>query len=264
MSDDLRRIQPFLDKNIAYSRNIGVIPKLIMVSPLDVYVDEKYQRNLSNRSVSLIRKIVAEFNYRNYKPPILVPFMDGYKAIDGQHTLIAAATHPNIKRVPALVLEGDVTVTEQAQSFVSHNTNRIAVNPIRLFKARLAANDETALAISNLCESVGITIVYEYSAIYSERETLAVARLEHFYKRRTEIQYEMMLKIASNCNLAPIRVVHLNAIDHLLWVDTKDYAPYEIETALRDLVVDGEDTSEGLSNRAYMDLVVKIKSRMKK
>ena len=38
-------------------------PEIRWVDPADLWVDEKYQRSLSERSVRLIRKIVTEWSY---------------------------------------------------------------------------------------------------------------------------------------------------------------------------------------------------------
>ncbi len=64
-----------------------------MVKPSTLLVDERYQRGLSERSIKLIRKIVSEWDWRAFKPPVVVDVGAGLEVIDGQHTAIGAATH---------------------------------------------------------------------------------------------------------------------------------------------------------------------------
>jgi two-component system cell cycle response regulator CtrA len=72
------------------------MPETRLVDPVSLVVDEKYQRGLSDRSIRLIRKIVSEWSWLAFKPPIVVEVGERLHVIDGQHTAIGAVTHGGI------------------------------------------------------------------------------------------------------------------------------------------------------------------------
>lgn len=75
-------------------------PELRLVAPSALSVDDRYQRCLSERSIRLIRKIVAEWDWRAFKPPVVVEVDGRLDVIDGQHTAIGAVTHGGIALTP--------------------------------------------------------------------------------------------------------------------------------------------------------------------
>ena len=113
-------------------------PKFERVDPASLMVDETYQRNLSERSVRLIRKIVARWDWRTFMPPVVVKTKDGLHVIDGQHTAIAAASHPAIKQIWVQVVRAD-DVEDRARAFLGRNRDRITVTPTQLHVAAVAA-----------------------------------------------------------------------------------------------------------------------------
>lgn len=68
-------------------------PAFEWVDPGTLLIDEGYQRNLSERSIKLVRKICARWDWRRFKPPVCARTERGLEVIDGQHTAIAACSH---------------------------------------------------------------------------------------------------------------------------------------------------------------------------
>ena len=67
----MRPVKPLslagLTPSMAESRR----PTFEWVLPTELKVDESYQRTLSARSVQLIRKIVTQWDWRRFKPPVV-------------------------------------------------------------------------------------------------------------------------------------------------------------------------------------------------
>ena len=79
---------------------IGIEPKAIKTSPpafgwadpLKLRVEDEYQRNLTKRSIALIRDIAETFSWLHIKPPVCARDKNGNLCvIDGQHTFKASA-----------------------------------------------------------------------------------------------------------------------------------------------------------------------------
>lgn len=60
------------------------------VDPATLLVNATYQRDLSERSIQLIRKIIGGWDWTRFKPPVCSLGDRGIEVIDGQHTAIAA------------------------------------------------------------------------------------------------------------------------------------------------------------------------------
>lgn len=137
-------------------RDLGPRPELRWVNPCALLVDAKYQRDLTERSRRLIKRIIAEFAWRKWKPPIVVEVDGGLHCINGQHGAIAAATR-GIPEVPIFVVTA-ATLAERAESFVAHNKDQLVMSPFDIFRARLAAGDEAAQDVQNVCQRAGVTL----------------------------------------------------------------------------------------------------------
>lgn len=97
----MRRVQPLESmKSLAGSARNDP-PTMLWVKPTELCVDETYQRTLSRKSMSLITKIVQGWDWTHFKPPIVVKDeeRDLFFVLDGQHTAIAAASHPGIQQI---------------------------------------------------------------------------------------------------------------------------------------------------------------------
>jgi hypothetical protein len=68
-------------------------------------VQPEYQRDLTKRSITLIRDIAETFSWLHIKPPVCARDGNGNLCvIDGQHTAIAAASR-GLKKIPVMIVE---------------------------------------------------------------------------------------------------------------------------------------------------------------
>lgn len=128
-------------------------PVFMQVRPEELLVDQSYQRDLSDASVRLIRRLVAEWDWTKFKAPTVAMTDEGPVVLDGQHTATAAASHPGIEEIPVLLVEAPER-RAQAKAFVGINTTRLGVTAPQLHFANMAAGDEAALAINRVCAFV--------------------------------------------------------------------------------------------------------------
>ena len=117
------------------------LPKFENVDPKTLYVEDSYQRAIMERGTALIRKIIAEFSWSRFKPPICVRLADSGNilvCIDGQHTATATASHGGIEKIPVMIVDA-ADVPARAAAFVGHNKDRIALTTVMIHAAELAA-----------------------------------------------------------------------------------------------------------------------------
>jgi len=207
-------------------------PKYAEIDPTELLVDESYQRNLSERSRELIRKLVRSWDWRAYKPPNVVRVGKEIHIIDGQHTAIAAASHPLVGKIPVLIIEAD-TAPDRAAAFIKLNRDRINITPTQLHHAAVKAGDEEALAIDAVCKKAGVRILKNPlggQTPWRVGETLAVATIGRIVRLRKPTGARRVLEIAVAAGCAPVDAPTLRAIDAVLFdpqyagVDPKDLA----------------------------------------
>lgn len=193
-------------------------PEVRLVNPADLYVDERYQRGLSERSVRLIRKIVSEWSWTAFKPPVVVDVDGRLEVIDGQHTAIGAVTHGGIAELPVLVVRAESHET-RANAFVRHNRDRIQVTATQLHNAMVAAGDEDAMTVAQVCERAGVVILRNPPpmAKFKPGETLAVATIKALVNRRHAAGSRKVLEICRATGAAPVTADMIKAVEHLLY-----------------------------------------------
>ncbi len=120
-----------------------------------ISADPLYQRPLDRARVKTILKA---FSWRSFGAVVVVQQADGtYHATDGQHRMEAAKLHPKISVVPAVIVKAE-DVQVEAGIFVDINKNRKNVSALELFFAQLAAGDQHALSVQQVCKEAGIRI----------------------------------------------------------------------------------------------------------
>lgn len=130
----LRKIEPLKAPDIARP-DPGDKPELVWLPLSALVVNDSYQRSLSDKSIRVIRKIVASFNWARIKALSVTDIGGGrYEVIDGQHTAIAAATHGEILELPCVVT-AERSVQERAADFVGLNRDRLTMTPMQVFFA---------------------------------------------------------------------------------------------------------------------------------
>lgn len=197
-------------------------PEVRMVAPSELWVDESYQRGLSERSMRLIRKIIGEWDWTAFKPPVVVEVDGKMQVIDGQHTAIGAVTHGGIERLPVLVVKAERQEL-RANAFVRHNRDRIQVTPTQLHTAMVAAGDEDALTIAQVCERAGATILKNAPpfARFKPGETMAISTISALVNRRHAAGARKVLEICVKGGAAPVSAALIRAVEHLVFA--KEY-----------------------------------------
>lgn len=227
----LRRIQPMLmPDGIAKASELGKKPVLRWVAPTDLYVDETYQRDLSRKSIKLIRGMVERFAWNRMKPPIVVDAGEALHVVDGQHTAIAAATL-HIPQIPIFVVDAG-SLDERARSFVGHNTDRITVSPIAIHKALQAAGDPDATDVANVCKRAGIRLrVLNQSVVPAEGDTMAIGTIQKMVARRGVLKARIALECLVKARRAPVSAEEIRAAEHLICEGGGD--PEQLVAAIR-------------------------------
>ena len=213
-------------------------PQLEWMAPVDLLIDARYQRDLSEKSLKLIRRIVEGWDWRRFKPPVVAWTERGFEIIDGQHTAIAAATHPQVRRIPVLVVEA-AELQDRASAFIGHNRDRLTVAPVQLHHAAVAAGDEQALTVDQVCGRAGVTILRNVygSRTYKPGETIAVGAISSLVGRRHAKGAREVLEVLVAAGCGPITANEIKAVELLMF--DGDYAgqfePDELAKAIQKL-----------------------------
>jgi hypothetical protein len=167
--------------------DFGPKPALVWLAIDKLAVDAKYQRDTSSRrSQQLIEKISASFLWARFGVVLTVKNKEGWFVIDGQHR-VEAARRCGIPSIPCVVLP-HATVAAAAADFVAINRDRVAVTPLHIHHAQLAAGDPVAQAIERVCRSAKVEICrYPVpSDKMKPGQTLAVQTIARLIKIRDE------------------------------------------------------------------------------
>ncbi|MBB3297865.1 MULTISPECIES: DUF6551 family protein [unclassified Rhizobium] len=194
------------------------MPEVRLADPASLVVDEGYQRGLSDRSIRLIRKIVAEWSWLAFKPPIVVDVGGILHVIDGQHTAIGAVTHGGIPVIPVLVVRAEA-LAQRASAFVRHNRDRIQVTATQLHAALVAAGDEDALTMAQVCDRAGVKLLKNPPpmARFKPGECMAVTTIQAVISRRHAKGAREVLETCVKGGAAPVGAVLIRAVEHLMF-----------------------------------------------
>ncbi len=143
---DHRQIKALPLYDVRPAVDLGTLPEVRQVAPVALLIEKKYQRDISAKSIKLIEHIVAKWHWTKFKPPICVETEAGLVCLDGQHTAIAAASHPDIDTIPVMIVTAGV-MESRAAAFVAHNRDRIAMSAFQIFHGEVAGGDVTVMAI---------------------------------------------------------------------------------------------------------------------
>lgn len=192
------------------------LPETTWIDPRELLVDEAYQRNLSERSIALIRRIAAGWDWRRFKTPNCAWTDEGLEVIDGQHTAIGAACRPDILTIPVLVTDA-AGQQDRAAAFIGLNRDRVAITATQLHAAAITAGDAEALAIEEACAAAGITVLKSQPGAgrFKPRQTMAVAAIGALVRRYGR-DAQRTLGILAEAEAAPIQANHIKAVEHLL------------------------------------------------
>lgn len=197
------------------------------MAPSDLLIEAAYQRDLSPKSMDLIKRIAERWDWRRFKPPIVAWTERGFEIIDGQHTAIGAATR-GIDKIPVLVVEA-TDLTDRASAFVGHNQDRLAITPVQMHQAKLAAGDEDALTAQQVIDKAGAKLVVgAYGARgWKPGETVAITTIDQLAKRRGAMRARQVVEVLVKADAAPVSAAAIKAVDMLMF--RPEFADVDIE-----------------------------------
>ena len=137
--------------------------------------------------------------------------------IDGQHTAIAAASHPGIGEIPIMVVAADDQAT-RASAFVGHNQDRLGVTPMQLHYAKVTAGDPLAIAVQSACEESGASIVRNNfgGKKWKPGETTAVSSIGKLVAQNGHEMAVRVLRILVGAGRGPVMSDEILAVRQLL------------------------------------------------
>lgn len=212
-------IRPIAAINVPQKRDaiLSRAPVVRIVDPTSLKVEQKYQRDLSGKSMRLIRKIVTEWDWAKFKPPICAETEHGLFVIDGQHTAIAAASRPEIKEIPVMIVAA-AEIERRAEAFVAHNRDRLVMTPAQVFYGEVAAGDKAARAILEIVTRAGATIPrLPVPRNYAKPgQITAIGEIRRLHSGAGADLLERVVRIATISKVAPISATVVSALRILL------------------------------------------------
>ena len=193
------------------------LPELTWIDPRELLVDEAYQRGIGDKGTKLIRRIVEGFDWRRFKPPTVVWTNDGLEVLDGQHSAIAAATHPGIEKIPVVVVEAE-EIAQRAGAFLGLNRDRLAISAMAMHAAAVVAGEHAAAAVERVCRACGVTVLRMPRAggICKPRDTVAVRAVGDLVRRVGEDLATRVVQVLAEAEVAGISAAALRAVEVLL------------------------------------------------
>jgi len=191
----------------------GEVPVLDWIEPSRIAVDPLYQRPLD---AGRVESILKTFSWRSFGALVVVPQEDGtYHVTDGQHRLEAAKQHPKVTHVPAVIVTAE-DIRSEASIFVDINRNRKNVSQLELFFAGLAAEDEDAMTIHQVCQRAGVRIPKYTGTGFKVGDCVAIGAIQAVINRRGAMRARQVLEVLAKADLAPISGNHIKAVEALL------------------------------------------------
>lgn len=204
-------------RGIVPAADIGEPPIFEMVDPRTLFAEESYQRDLGENSTRMVRKIVAGFSWSRFKPPVCVrvpEWDDVLVCIDGQHTAIGAASHPDIKLIPVMIVRA-ADAAARAGAFVGHNRDRLGLTQMAIYHAEVAAGDALAVTIQKACDKAGAFVLPKPVNLKSRHPpgaTIAVGTLKTIAMRHGGDFLASVLKILVDAGRGPMKADEIAAV----------------------------------------------------
>jgi hypothetical protein len=251
MQNNVRAIVPVSIAGLTPVAPPTGMPIFESIRPTDLFVDPAYQRDISERGMQQVRRIIESFDWAKFKPPICAySEHEGttvLKVLDGQHTAIAAASNPYIDTIPVMIVEAEDTIS-QAKAFIGQNTQNLGVTNLQLHQAALAAADEDALTLELTCAAANVKLLRTPNSYTGDgsRQTIAVKQIESLIARRGRVIARQVLEVIANAERGPVTATHIKAVELLL--TEREYAEHitadDITSAIVDLLYSAEDEAK--------------------
>lgn len=231
MTEGLRsivRLGPESLRGIEPAKIGARLPKFEIVDPTTLFVEEAYQRSFSAASIKLIREILADWNWALFKPPVCARLAECGNVLvvfDGQHTATAAACHPQIDKIPVMVVppESVVGLADRAQAFVGHNTHRISLTQLAIFRAEVAAGNALANIVERAADRADVFIPRTTPSAkdYRAGMTVAVGTLRMIARNVGVDVLARVLSIVRRAERVPLRAAEIAAVALLVAAHVK-------------------------------------------
>lgn len=218
MTDMLRPVAPLKAPDVTPSV-LGDPPELVWLPLSALVINDAYQRHVSEKSVTLIRRMVGRYDWGRVKALSVVELDGGlFEVIDGQHTAIAAATHGGIEKLPCLLMRGR-DAAMRAADFVSLNRDRLAMTPMQVFFAELAAGEELAGDVDQGVKAAGGRVLKHPPphGKFEIGDAVCVAQLRALARAGGVAYVKRAVRICVAGKCAPVKAVTLKALQKLLW-----------------------------------------------
>lgn len=250
----------------------GPAPQLQWVEVKDLAVDGSYQREISSRGATNVRRIAEHFDWSKFAPVIVAPVEGGmYAIVDGQHRTTAALLR-GMTKVPCQIVQADRA--KQAEAFAAVNGNITRTTPTQIYHARLAAGDPKAAAITEVCAAAGVTvmrrnIIRERAKVGQTQAIGALLRCFEVYGRDTLITALQCITQTGDGNPGYVRAMIIEALCKVLtdeprWrdageallkaLDDFDFAEAWDQTVAGRQIVMSEGAILGFAERVRMHL----------
>ncbi|MFJ6323839.1 MULTISPECIES: hypothetical protein [unclassified Rhizobium] len=221
MQDNIRPVAPVSLAGLTPQMPPTGMPIFEFVRPTDLLIDPAYQRNVSEKGLRQIRRMIEGFDWTKFKPPICAySEYDGttvLKVLDGQHTAIAAASNPFVELIPVMIVEAEDTIA-QAKAFIGQNTDRLGVTNLQMHQAALAAADEDAQTLELVCHRANVKVLKTTNAYTGDgcRQTIAIKQIENMISRRGAQRSREILEVLANAERGPLTAPQIKAVEMLL------------------------------------------------
>jgi hypothetical protein len=218
MSASTRRIAAIPLRGVEVKPVSKAKPELDWMDPRELVVEADYQRDLSAKSIGMIRRIAANWSWSKIKPAILVRVGNKLTVIDGQHTAIAAVSRGDIAKIPVMIVPAE-TLRERADAFLSQNRDRLALTPMHMHYAALAAGEEIAVAVAEACRKAKVTVLRNPpgAGYYKVGDTMAIGIIRRVVARIGAHQGGKVLKVLVEAKRAPLVAHEIAAVHELLF-----------------------------------------------
>ncbi len=131
-------------------------PELVWLRIADLMIDDRYQRELNDRSWRQIERITKAFTWSHFSPVLVAPVGERFSIIDGQHRTHAAKL-VGLTEVPAMLL--DLDDAGQARAFAAVNGMATAVSAAQVYRAALLAGEPWAVKSEKAVERAGAQLM---------------------------------------------------------------------------------------------------------
>jgi hypothetical protein len=248
--------------------DFGAPPERVWIDPVELLIDDVYQRDLNRRSMKLIEGMVKNWKWRRMKTPDCVRVGGKLHVIDGQHTAIAAATL-GIKKIPVDVVDAK-TELERADSFVSYNQNRLTISALDIYRAQVGGGEPVAMKIEKVCKEAGIRLKVIHFLIKPKvGDSAAISAIRKLVVKRDVDLATNILGALVKAGRAPVSAAEITAAEEFYFEGTgtsaTDLAAVASELGPEDLLkCQARATTERISTKtAIIDAYRKIKAKRK-